>query len=99
MLTELEQRILWFRAHGVRYPAIARNTGRSYRAVKAAAASAQRKIEAAQVQSARQVLATFGKAPGAARPATEHAPRPRLVSIEDLVGAERRVLSDLIEVG
>lgn len=98
-LTELERRILWFRAYGVRYPAIARNLKMSYRAVKSVAGNAQRKIAAQQEQEARQVLATFGKAPGLGKPQAEVAPRPRLVTVEDLVGERRRALADLIEVG
>jgi hypothetical protein len=99
MLTELERRVLWFRHYGVRYPAIARSVGMSYRAVKSVARNAQQKIEAMQVRDARQVLSTFGKAPGIAKPRAESAPRPQLVTVDDLIGARRAALSDMVEVG
>jgi DNA-binding CsgD family transcriptional regulator len=99
VLTELERRVLWFRAYGVRYPAIARSVGMSYRAVKSVARNAQQKVEQMQVREAQQVLATFGKAPGIAKPRAESAPRPQLVTVEDLIAGRARALSDLIEVG
>ena len=94
-LTDLERRILWFRAYGVRWPAIANNLGVSYRRVRLAALSGSRKLQEMQEWEAKQVLATFGRAPGIFPFERESAPRPKLVTVEDLIGQERAALSEL----